>query len=145
MTTCSQPWISQFAICWVYLKNSSFFLVKSFLSLAKEPLAEDGVKFLLSEKFTQDPLEEHFAKQRRRKGCNENLDLYQFGKQEIFLNVMNSSLLTDLRGNNSTRINDAPKKCPVYLLNVNKRNPRIRTTTLGQYLNRYLECLLKIN
>ena len=108
MTTCSQPWVSQFAICWVYLKNSSFSLAKSFVSLAKELLAEDGVKFLLSEKFTQDPLEEHFAKQRRRGGCNENPDLYQFRKQEIFLNVMNSSLLTDLHGNSSTRINDAP-------------------------------------
>ena len=66
------------------------------------------MKFLLSEKFTQDPLEEHFAKQRRRGECNENPDLYQFGKQEIFLNVMNSSLLTDLRGNSSTRINITP-------------------------------------
>ena len=55
------------------------------------------------------PLEELFAKQKRRRGgCNENPDLYQFGKQKIFLNVMNSSLLTDLRVNSSTRINNAP-------------------------------------
>ena len=64
------------------------------------------MKFL-SEKFTQDPLEEHFAKQRQRGGCSKNPNLYQFKKQEIFLNVMNSSLLTDLRGKSSTRINNA--------------------------------------
>ena len=64
------------------------------------------MKFLFSEKFTQDLLEERFAKQRRQRGCNENPDLYQFGKQEIFLNVMNSRLLTDLRSNSATT--DAP-------------------------------------
>ena len=66
------------------------------------------MKFLLSGKFKLDPLEEHFAKQRQQGGCNENPNLYQFGKKEIFLNVMNSSLLIDLRGNSSTRIEDAP-------------------------------------
>ena len=92
-----------------FVNNVIFVLVKSFVSLSKELLAEDGVNYLLSEKFSQDPLEEHFSKQRRRGGCNENPDLYQFGKQEVFLNVMNSSLLTELRGNSSTRQVDLPK------------------------------------
>ena len=47
-------------------------LVNSFVALAKELLQIDGVKFLLSEKFTQDPLEEHFGRQRRRGGTNDN-------------------------------------------------------------------------
>ena len=33
----------------------------------------------------------------------------------------------------------------MYLFNVNKRNPRTRTKTPEQYLNKYLEFLLKIN
>ena len=38
----------------------------------------DGVDFLLSEKFSQDPLEEHFARQRKKGGCNENPTVEQF-------------------------------------------------------------------
>ena len=77
--------------------------MKSFISVAKELLQIDGVKFLLSEKFTQDPLEEYFAKQRRRGGCNENPNYYQFQNQELVLNVMRSELITDLKGNTRGR------------------------------------------
>ena len=45
------------------------FLVKS---LARELLVMDSVDFS-SKKLTQDPLEEHFAKQRKKGCCNENL------------------------------------------------------------------------
>ena len=41
------------------------FLVNSFVNLAKMLLQEEGAKFLLSEKFSQDPLEEHFSRHRR--------------------------------------------------------------------------------
>ena len=64
----------------------------------------DGVDFLLSEKFSQDPLEEHFAKQRKKGGCNENPTAEQFAQQEVLLNVMNSDLVTSLRGNTRGRI-----------------------------------------
>jgi len=75
--------------------------VKSFVTLSKELLQIEGVKFILSEKFSQDPLEEHFAKQRRKGGCNDNPTLEQFGRQELVLNVMNSNLITELRGNSN--------------------------------------------
>lgn len=80
----------------------------SFVELSKELLAMDGVKFLLSEKFTQDPLEEHFGRQRRRGGSNDNPTLAEFGQQELALNVINSELIRDIKGN--TRGRDSEKR-----------------------------------
>lgn len=79
--------------------------VTSFVELSKLLLEEyrDKKLFLLSEHFTQDPLEEHFSRQRRRGGCNENPTLQQFGDQEVSLNVMRSEMIRDLRGNVSKR------------------------------------------
>ena len=62
-------------------------------------LQEEGVKFLLSEKFSQDPLEEHFARHRRMGGCNDNPTQAQFAQQEIALSVISSNLISDLRRN----------------------------------------------
>ena len=56
--------------------------------------------------FSQDPLEEHFSRQRRKGGCNENPSLYQFGQQEWSLNVVRSELITNLRGNARGRQQD---------------------------------------
>ena len=49
-------------------------------------------------------MEEHFAKQRKKGGCNENPAVEQFAQQEVLLNVMNSDLATSLRGNTRGRI-----------------------------------------
>lgn len=81
-------------------------LVRSFIDLAEELLNEDGVKFLLSEKFSQDPVEEHFARQRRSGGSNENPNLNEFQTQEVSLNLIQSELISDLRGNTQGRISD---------------------------------------
>ena len=59
----------------------------------------DGVDFLLSEKFRQDPLEEHLAKQWKKGGRNENPTVEQFTQQEVLLNMMNSDLMASLHGN----------------------------------------------
>ena len=87
--------------------------MKSFVAVAKELLVLDDVNFLLSEKFTQDPLEEHFARQRRRGGCNENPNYYQFQNQELILNVMQSELITDLKGNTRGR-DQGQKKIDIH-------------------------------
>ena len=58
-----------------------FFFVNSFENLAKELLVEYEGKFLLSEKFSQDPLQEHFARQKCRDVCCENPSLYAFDNQ----------------------------------------------------------------
>ncbi len=71
----------------------------SFVDLSKELLAKDGVCFLLSEKFSQDPLEEHFGRQRRKGGCNDNPNLLEFGRQELAINVMKSEMLKITAGN----------------------------------------------
>ena len=73
--------------------------MNSFVDLSKELLSIDSVKFILSEKFSQDPLEEHFGKQRRKGGCNDNPNLVEFGRQELGINVMRSEMLRDIKGN----------------------------------------------
>ena len=62
-------------------------------------LQEPGVEFVMAEKYSQDPLEQHFSRQRSAGGCNENPTLNQFGRQELALNVMRSEMITELRGN----------------------------------------------
>ena len=75
-----------------------FFLVHSFIDLSKE-LFDEGADFILSEKFSQDPLEEQFSAHRWIFGTNENLSLVQFAQQSIALNVIKSDLISDLPGN----------------------------------------------
>ena len=75
------------------------FLVRSFVELGKLLLQQPGVKYLLSEKFSQDPLEEYFGRQRRSGGANENPTLNQFQQQHLALTVMRSELINDLSGN----------------------------------------------
>lgn len=78
-------------------------LVKSFVTLSKELLGKYENVYILSEKFSQDPLEEHFSRQRRKGGCSDNPTLEEFGRQEVILNVMDSNLISDLRGNTRGR------------------------------------------
>ena len=83
------------------------------MALAKELLREysDENIFILSEVFSQDPLEEHFAEHRRRGGCSYNPTLDQFQDQALYLNVMKSGLIDNLRGNTSgTGVCEIPKE-----------------------------------
>ena len=41
-----------------------FVLVNSIIHIIPEILSIDGVKYVLTDKFNQDPIEEHFGKQR---------------------------------------------------------------------------------
>ena len=66
-------------------------------------LSGENAKLLLSEKFSQDPLEQHFAPHRRKGGCNDNPTQAQFAQQEIALSVLSSNLTSDLRGNTEGR------------------------------------------
>ena len=73
--------------------------------LAKELLQEPGVKFVLSAKFNQDPLEEYFSKQRGMGGRNEVPDANQFGYNHIRLLVAGSTgVRASLRGNISAEM-----------------------------------------
>ena len=79
------------------------------MSLAKELLVEYEGKFLLSEKFLQNPHEKYFARQRRRGGCCENPTLYAFGNQELLLIVVQSDLITEMKGNTRGTQREDPK------------------------------------
>ena len=46
--------------------------VKSFTELGPKLLEVPGVNYLLSEVFSQDPLERYFSRQRHRGGSNDN-------------------------------------------------------------------------
>ena len=66
-------------------------------------LQEEGAKLLLSEKFSEDPVEEHFTRHRQMGGCNDNPTQAQFAQQEMALSVISSNLISDLRGNTEGR------------------------------------------
>ena len=70
-----------------------------FHDLAKQLLSEDGVDYVLSDKFNQDPLEEHFGKQRSRGGSNENPSLKEYMDNERKLLVAKSEMIRVVRGN----------------------------------------------
>uniref|UniRef100_A0A7M5XIK1 Transposable element P transposase-like RNase H C-terminal domain-containing protein n=1 Tax=Clytia hemisphaerica TaxID=252671 RepID=A0A7M5XIK1_9CNID len=76
--------------------------IHSFIDLTNTLLDEEGVSFLLSEKFSQDPLEEHFGRQRRAGGNNENPTYKQFLKQEISLNNMGYDFIQTIRHGNAS-------------------------------------------
>ena len=52
--------------------------VRSFVEMGRYLLNFPGVKFLLSERFTQDPLESFFGQQRQRGGGSDNPNVLQF-------------------------------------------------------------------
>lgn len=73
--------------------------VKSFVELGLLLLGQPGVQFLLSEKFSPDPLEEYFAKQRRCGGSNDNPTYDQFMRNDLALMVAGSTAVSSTRGN----------------------------------------------
>ena len=70
-----------------------YFSVHALHDLAKQLLSEDGLDYLLSDKFNQDPLQEHFGKQRPRGGSNENPSLRQYMNNERKLLVAKSEMI----------------------------------------------------
>ena len=54
------------------------YTVRSFVEMGRYLLNYPGVKFLLSERFTQDPLESFFGQQRQRGGRSDNPNVLQF-------------------------------------------------------------------
>ena len=73
--------------------------MKSFVEMTRYLLAVPGVKFLLSEQFCQDSLEEFFGKQRAQGGRNDNPTVYQFLKNTVSLRIQNSVATNPVRGN----------------------------------------------
>ena len=72
--------------------------MKSFVDMVKYLFTLKGVKFFLSEKISQDPLEKFFGNQRQRGGVNENPTVQEFCKNTQALRVINN-VCGDVRGN----------------------------------------------
>ena len=62
-------------------------------------LNEDGVKFLLSEKLSQEPLEEYFSKQKVKVGAGENPAVETFNRNFLGLNVAGDELVRVVNAN----------------------------------------------
>jgi len=76
--------------------------VSSFVDLAKS-LLTDGAPYFLSERLSQDPLEEYFSKQRARGGADENPTLEMFNRNMLGLNVAGDELIRVMNGNTRGR------------------------------------------
>lgn len=70
--------------------------VNSFTELGPELLKLDGVEYLLSEVFSQDPLERYFSKQRHRGGSCDNPTAKQVPYNASTL-VQQKSMYRDLK------------------------------------------------
>ena len=73
--------------------------------MMKELLAENPGFYILSGKFSQDPLEQHFSAQRRRGGGNTNPTVEQFGYNELSLHAIKSKNVASMKGNTSLPAN----------------------------------------
>jgi hypothetical protein len=58
-----------------------------------------GVRYVLTEKFCQDPLESFFGKQRMKGGSNDNPNVATFLKNTSSLRVQGSVAMKPIRGN----------------------------------------------
>ena len=89
----------------VIILYCDLFLVRSFLGLIPELLRIDGVNYVLTDRFNQDPLEEHFGKQRTRGGGVDNPTILQYMYNERKIIVSKSDMI--IKGNTRGRKRDA--------------------------------------
>ena len=66
-------------------------------------LLESGGQSVLSDKFNQDPLEQHFGRQRMKLGCNENPMLSDYMYNELKLQVAKANMVKIMKGNTKGR------------------------------------------
>lgn len=74
--------------------------------MAKYLLDLPGMKFILSERFCQDPLESFFGQQRSVGGHNDNPTVQAFCKNTVSLRVQGTAALKPLHGNCRKRKKD---------------------------------------
>ena len=77
----------------------TFLLVKLYIELVRTLIREDQWKYILSKKFSQGSLEQHFEKHRRSDGCSDNPQLDVFMQQEVALGLLNSDMISKFTGN----------------------------------------------
>lgn len=77
--------------------------MNAFVEMAEYLLQQTGVKFLLSERFCQDSVEEFFGQQRSRGGRNDNPTVKEFCDNTVSLRVQKTAALHPVRGNCAKR------------------------------------------
>ena len=82
--------------------------VRSFTELGPKLLKQTGVKYVLSEVFSQDPLERYFSRQRHRGGSNDNPTAHQVPYNAAIL-VQQQSMYRDLRTMNVQPDQEVPQ------------------------------------
>ena len=83
----------------IYVMCVCYATVKSFLELIEYIFKIPGVKFFLSERMSQDPLENFFGCQRQRGRTSENPTVQEFCKNTQALRVINSVCGSISKGN----------------------------------------------
>ena len=74
-------------------------VVHSFVEMTRYLLTNEEGLFILNKRFSQDPLENYFGKQRARGGRNENPTVKQCLVNAAALRVQGSTALDPVRGN----------------------------------------------
>lgn len=92
--------------CLLILFCILFSTVHSFIEITRKLLRIERVKYILSDKLNQDPIEEFFGKQRGAGGHHDNPTLAQFGHAYVRNIAAGSLVRGPARGN--VRIRDAP-------------------------------------
>lgn len=98
-------WIENYRLTSMHNNNTAsvnynlYFLVCSFTELAPKLISNSNVKYLLSEVFSQDPLERYFSRQRHRGGSNSNPTAHQVPYNAALL-VQQQSMYRDLKSMN---------------------------------------------
>lgn len=81
------------------LITHTLYIAYSFVDLLEFIFKIPGVTSFLSERISQDPLENYFGRQRQRGGVNENPTAHEFLKNNNALRVVNSIKIDTHRGN----------------------------------------------
>ena len=81
------------------MKQKISFIVKSFIEMTKFLLTKNPGGFFLSERISQDPLENYFGKQRARGGRNDNPTMQQCLHNAAAIRVQKSLATNPIHGN----------------------------------------------
>ena len=103
------------------------YTVKSFVELVKYIFTIPGVKFFLSEKISQDPIEKFFGCQRQRGLTNENPTAHEMCKNTQALRVINTVCRNVTKGNTSGNPNSLGEE-------ENLKNQKITVTTAEYFI-----------
>lgn len=91
-------------ILWLHgIFYSTLYSVRSFVEMTRYLLQQGQDLFFLSERISQDPLENYFGQQRARGGRNENPTMHRTIQNAAALRVQKSQALDPVRGNCSRK------------------------------------------